>query len=173
MLVDSRCACLPGSARDSTFSAIAVVRSVFRRRPALSSGRSGNKESDLLDQRCHFAFGSISLGETQMIFAAMNEAADRDELLLVDAGLCRFHLRRDGVVTIREILVLPLARRCGVGRRMVNEVQRRHPHATLRACCPVTTSDGRVGEANVFWRHLGFVLQRTTTKGINVWERQP
>jgi hypothetical protein len=42
-----------------------------------------------------------------VIFAALNEAAERGELLLTVGGLCRFHLRRDGVVVIRELLVVP------------------------------------------------------------------
>ncbi len=107
-----------------------------------------------------------------MIFTALSEAADRGELLLIDAGMCRFHLRKDGVVTIHEILVLPKARRCNVGRRLIVEVQRRHPHAVLRARCPTQTHDGRVGEANVFWKHLGFTLVSSTEK-LNLWERRP
>ncbi len=105
-----------------------------------------------------------------MIFAALDEAAQRGELLLLDGGLCRFHLRRDGVVTIREILVLPDARRLGLGRRMVDEVQRRNPGATLVARCPVQTKDGRVGAGNVFWRKAGFTLSGSAD-GINTWRR--
>lgn len=36
----------------------------------------------------------------------MSEAADKGELILVDGGMCRYHRRRDGVVVVREILVL-------------------------------------------------------------------
>lgn len=107
-----------------------------------------------------------------MIFASLAEAAERDELLLVSNGMCRFHCRKDGVVVIREILVLPSARKLGIGLMMVDEVQTRHPQATLRARCPVATKDGRVGEGNVFWKHLGFNLKQTIN-GINTWERQP
>lgn len=103
-----------------------------------------------------------------MIFTALNEAADRNELLLVDGGMCRFHRRKDGVVVIREILVLPSSRRLGRGRRMVEEVRRRHPGAKLLARCPVRTSDGRVGEGNAFWRHLGFGCTGERD-GINTW----
>jgi GNAT superfamily N-acetyltransferase len=106
-----------------------------------------------------------------VIFAALSEAADRGELLLVDCGLCRFHRRRDGVVVVREILVTPPARRCGVGRRMVAEVQRRHPGATLLARCPVADARGTVAPGNVFWAHLGFALARVEGR-LNVWERR-
>lgn len=51
-----------------------------------------------------------------MIFTVLSEAADRGELILVPDGLCRYHRRRDGVVVIHEILVLPFRRRGGIGR---------------------------------------------------------
>src|SRR5262252_6234525 len=101
-----------------------------------------------------------------MIFAALNEAADRGELILWDNALCRYHRRKDGRVTVREILVLPDARRLGVGRRLVGEVQRRNPGASLLARCPATTADGPVRTANVFWRKRGFTLQGARD-GIN------
>lgn len=104
-----------------------------------------------------------------MIFTALSEAADRKELLLVHSGLCRFHRRKDGVVVIREILVLPSARRCGVGREMIEEIQRRHPGAPLLARCPASTADGRVGAGNVFWRHMGFRLAASDEK-LNTWQ---
>lgn len=97
-----------------------------------------------------------------MIFVAMNEAAERGRLLLVDGGLCRFHLRRDGVVVIREILVLPTHRRKGVGRAMVNEVRRRHPGCKLLARCPVPY------DSNRFWGMIGFALWRSEN-GVNEW----
>jgi GNAT superfamily N-acetyltransferase len=100
-----------------------------------------------------------------VIFAALSEAAERDELLLVDGGLCRYHLRRDGVVTIRELLVLPSRRREGLGRTLIHEVARRHPGALLRASCPHGST------ANGYWWHMGFTL---VAKGkINRWERRP
>lgn len=100
-----------------------------------------------------------------MIFAALDESAARGELLLVAGGLCRFHLRRDGVVTIREIVVLPEVRRTGIGSRLVDEVQRRNPARTLRASCPAALP------ANQFWRGLAFdpVAERN---GVVVWERR-
>lgn len=58
-----------------------------------------------------------------MIFAALKEAAERGELLLVEGGLCRWHRRRDGIVVIREIIVLPPHRRKGVGRALAADRQ--------------------------------------------------
>lgn len=101
-----------------------------------------------------------------MIFAALSEAAERDELLLWDGGMCRFHRRRDGVVVIREILVLPSERGNGIGSRMVKKVASLHPGAVLRAACPAAY------DANEFWVNMGFKL--AGVKGlINTWERHP
>lgn len=107
-----------------------------------------------------------------MIFAALNEAAERGELFLEPGGLCRWHRRKDGVLVVREIVVLPRHRRLGVGRRLVERVQREVPGATLLARCPARTKDGRAGEANVFWCHLGFILAGEKG-GINTWQRTP
>lgn len=107
-----------------------------------------------------------------MIFVALNEAADKGELLLVEGGLCRFHRRKDGTVVIREILVLPNARRLGKGRRMIDTIRARHPQARLLAKCPAADAMGRVGAGNVFWQHMGFTLTAATEK-LNTWERRP
>jgi GNAT superfamily N-acetyltransferase len=103
-----------------------------------------------------------------MIFAVLNEAAERGELLLTQDGLCRWRRRRDGTVVIREILVLPFRRRTGVGRRLVGQVQALNPGAVLVARCPVGY------EANTFWGALGFRIARNSdTSKVYQWERHP
>jgi GNAT superfamily N-acetyltransferase len=99
-----------------------------------------------------------------MILAALAEAAARGELLLVPDGMCRLHRRRDGRVVIREILVLPVRRRSGVGRRLVEEVIARTGGAPLQARCPV-----KYEAANLFWPALGFRLAGAAEE-INLWE---
>ena len=101
-----------------------------------------------------------------MIFAALKEAADRGELICVQDGLCRWHRRRDGIVVIHEILVLPFRHKTGVGKRMLQEVQQRNPGATLRARCP------RSYAANEWWEAMGFKVVSSANE-VNVWERQP
>ena len=51
-----------------------------------------------------------------MIYQALSEAADKGELLLINGGMCRFHIRKDGQCTIREIIVLPDHRCRRLGR---------------------------------------------------------
>ena len=102
-----------------------------------------------------------------MIFVALDEAARKGELILVEGGMCRFHLRRDGVVVVREILVLPPHRRRGIGRKMLSAVMRIHPDAKVIVKCPAKYHDG-----NAFWYAMGF-HQLDSKDGINLWERLP
>lgn len=95
-----------------------------------------------------------------MIFVALNEAAAAGELLLVDGGLCRFHQRRDGVVVIREIIVLPERRQQGIGRALVVEVMDRHQGHSLLARCPASYP------SNAFWEALGF---HCVPGEVNAW----
>lgn len=97
-----------------------------------------------------------------MIFAILKEAADRGELILVENGLLRWHLRKDGVVVIHEVLVLPFAFRRGIARSMVQQVQEKNPGAAILARCPASY------DANRFWADLGFINQGEQ-KGNNEW----
>lgn len=100
-----------------------------------------------------------------MIFAALSEAAEKGELLLVGGGLCHFHQRKDRTVTIREILVLPTYRRRGIGRRLVERACNDAVKAVAR--CPADLP------SNGFWKQLGFQLMKTETtrtgRKVNVW----
>lgn len=101
-----------------------------------------------------------------MLLVALNEAAERGELILVMDGMCRWHRRRDGVVVIREILVLPFRRRTGVGRRMLWQVSAANPGRPIEARCPVGY------ESNDWWKAMGFDLI-STEDGINLWRLVP
>lgn len=98
-----------------------------------------------------------------MIFAALNEAADRGELRLIECGLCRYHKRRDGTVVIRELIVLPCCRGRGRGKALVQEIQ--HLGLPLLVRCPADYP------SNGFWRHIGFELAESGK--VNVWRWHP
>lgn len=82
-----------------------------------------------------------------MIFHALSEAADRQHLLLVAGGLCRFHRRLDGWVTIRELLILPSHRGQGLGRQLVDQAGL--GAAKVVARCPANLPSNR------FWAAIG------------------
>lgn len=99
-----------------------------------------------------------------MIFDALFESAQRGELLLIEGGFCHWHLRRDGQLTIREII----ATRRGAGREMLNRLRQTPGARTIVAKCPVAL------EANGWYARVGFrlVCDETTRTGtlVNVWE---
>lgn len=101
-----------------------------------------------------------------MIFEAIWESARRGELILVDHGYCRYHVRRDGQLTIREILTT----KPGVGGELLHRLRLAAQQAKatcIMAKCPADL------EANQWYAKKGFVLDRSerTRSGreVNVW----
>lgn len=97
-----------------------------------------------------------------MIFVALSEADRKGELILVDSGMCRWHRRRDGIVVVREILVLQSARRKGIGRAIIEMVKAANPGRRILAKCP------KGYESNSFWKCVGFHL--VDDEGHNLWQ---
>jgi hypothetical protein len=98
-----------------------------------------------------------------VIFDALFESAQRGELLLVENGFCHWHLRRDGQLTIREII----STESGAGSRML-EILKQTPGATaIQVKCPAHLP------SNDWYAKRGFALIGTETtrsgKGLNVW----
>jgi hypothetical protein len=98
-----------------------------------------------------------------MCFEQLYESSKRSELLLVDGGMCHFHLRRDGQLTIREIISL----RPGAGAEMLATLKRTPGALFIQAKCPADL------DSNNWYANRGFVLshQETARSGrmINVW----
>lgn len=103
-----------------------------------------------------------------MIFNALHDAAQRDELILIGGGMCHYHLRRDGVLTIREILVLPVLQGQGLGRAMLEILKTVDGARVIRAKCPEELP------ANGWYRAMGFevaYVDQTRAGGrLFVWE---
>lgn len=98
-----------------------------------------------------------------MIFEAIHDAAKRGELILLDGGFCRYHLRRDGQLTIHEIISL----RHGVGSTILAYLKRTGARC-LVAKCPADLN------SNQWYERKGFVLVSTevtkTGREVNVWK---
>jgi len=98
-----------------------------------------------------------------LIFETLWESAQRGELLLIDGGICHWHLRRDGQLTIREII----STRKGAGTEMLNQLRRVPGATSLLAKCPTDL------ESNAWYAYRGFRLEGTqSTKSgreVNLW----
>jgi hypothetical protein len=98
-----------------------------------------------------------------LIFETLYESAKRNELLLVDGGFCHWHLRRDGQLTIREIIAI----RKGAGYEMLCRLKKVEGATSLLAKCPKDL------DSNDWYRRQGFKLKKieTTKTGreVNVW----
>jgi GNAT superfamily N-acetyltransferase len=102
-----------------------------------------------------------------MLFEALHDAAKRGELLLVEGAFCHWHLRRDGQLTICEIIVLPDRQGEGIGREIVRRLAGTEGATSILAKCPSDLP------ANEFYRRLGFAHEATETtktgRQVNVW----
>jgi hypothetical protein len=98
-----------------------------------------------------------------MCFENLYESSKRGELLLIDGGMCHWHLRRDGQLTIREII----ATREGAGSEMLVQLRTVPGASCIVAKCPVDLA------SNAWYVSKGFVLvateQAKSGRGINVW----
>ena len=85
-----------------------------------------------------------------MIFETLWQSAEQEELILIDGAMCRWHLRKDGQITIYEIIVLPDRQREGKGRAIVQYLKSIPDATSLFARCPADL------EANSWYQSLGF-----------------
>ena len=86
-----------------------------------------------------------------MIFDALYDSAKRNELLLVDGGICHFHIRRDGQLTIREII----STKPGAGSIML-EILKKKSAESIFAKCPEEL------ESNTWYLKKGFILEESS-----------
>ncbi len=84
-----------------------------------------------------------------MIFQTLYESARRGELLLIDGGFCHWHLRRDGQLTIHEII----STRPGAGSEMLARLKTVPNATSIFAKCPADL------KANDWYIRRGFVCE--------------
>lgn len=98
-----------------------------------------------------------------MCFEQLYESSQRGELILIDGGMCHWHLRRDGQLTIREII----STRPGAGSAMLDTLRNVTGATCIVAKCPVGLA------SNAWYAKRGFVLSHTeqakSGRIINVW----
>ncbi len=105
-----------------------------------------------------------------MIFETLNESNERGELLLVLHGMCHYHVRRDGQLTIREIIVQKGHQGHGIGRAMLQKLEALGLEVgatSIFAKCPAELA------ANGWYERVGFALEGTETtrsgRTLNLW----
>jgi GNAT superfamily N-acetyltransferase len=91
-----------------------------------------------------------------MIFEVLFASSKRGELTLVDGGLCHWHLRKDGQITIREIIVVPEKQGIGIASRMLEKLEKVKGATSIFAKCPTDLSI-----ANRWYKAKGFDLAAT------------
>jgi hypothetical protein len=98
-----------------------------------------------------------------MIFEPLYESYLKGELLLIEGGFCHWHLRKDGQLTIREII----ATRKGAGTEMLNILKQATGAKSIFAKCPVNLV------SNGWYSKMGFTLEgvEVTKSGnkLNLW----
>lgn len=101
-----------------------------------------------------------------MIFETLYESAQRGELMLIDGGICHWHMRRDGQLTIREIISLRPGAGSEMLRRLIGDCLEAGGHSIF-AKCPAEL------ESNEWYKKRGFVLDGTETtksgRNLNLW----
>lgn len=102
-----------------------------------------------------------------MVFETLWESAQRKELILVEGGLCHWHLCRDGQVTLREIIVLPERQAQGVGTAMLEKLKGIENAKWVFSKCPADLT------ANLWYQSKGFGLvgveTRRSGRKVNLW----
>lgn len=78
------------------------------------------------------------------------KARDNGEIILIDGGMCVYHLRRDHQLTITEIL----STRKGAGSEMLEMLKQVKGATSLFAKCPADW------KANKFYEKHGFQLEK-------------
>ena len=88
-----------------------------------------------------------------MIFETLHDSAERGELMLVEGGMCHWHLRNDGQLTIREII----STKKGAGSLILRRLEATLGATSLFAKCPADLP------ANWWYTRRGFYVERMET----------
>jgi hypothetical protein len=97
-------------------------------------------------------------------FESLFGSMKNGELILIDGGICQYHLRRDGQLTIYVII----STRPGAGQEILARLKQVPGATSLFAKCPADL------EANTWYAKRGFSFLRrektSTGRDLMVWE---
>ena len=105
------------------------------------------------------------------------KARNNGELILIDGGMCVFHLRRDHQLTITEIV----STRKGAGSEMLEKLKKVKGAHSIFAKCPADWDSNKFYEKHGFQlektegqtakknQNQGFLSQEEVGKKINCW----
>ncbi len=91
-----------------------------------------------------------------MIFETLFASSKKGELILVDGGICHWHLRKDKQITIREIIIDPKKQHSGIGSLIIEKLKKVEGATSIFAKCPAD-----LNYANGWYRAKGFDLIAT------------
>jgi hypothetical protein len=104
-----------------------------------------------------------------MIFEALYGAHRKGELILLNGGFCRWHLRRDGQITIHEII----SSAPGAGTRMLeilrNIGESREAHSIVAKCPDDLAANGWYAARG--FEHAG-IHETQSGRTLNIWRLQ-
>lgn len=106
-----------------------------------------------------------SANESLLDFERLYESAQRGGLLLVSGGMCHWHLRSDGQLTIRCLIVTTPGQ--GIGGAILHKLKRTRAARCIVAKCPEDL------DANAWYARQGFAEQESETtrtgRRLRVW----
>lgn len=104
-----------------------------------------------------------------MIFENLVKSSDLNELILVEGAFCRYHLRKDGQLTIYEIFILPEYRGRGLGREILCKLESSGADSIFAKCPSDLISNG-------WYQHMGFTLEGVeelkSGRSLNLWRKK-
>ncbi|MEX1011058.1 MAG: hypothetical protein WDZ29_03270 [Balneolaceae bacterium] len=89
-----------------------------------------------------------------MLFERLMKARENGELILIEGGICMYHLRKDRQLTITEIV----STRPGAGSEMLETLKQVKGAESIFAKCPAGL------KANDWYKRKGFQLEDVETK---------
>lgn len=99
-----------------------------------------------------------------MCFNITFDAYKKGEVIMIEGGFCRFHLRRDGQLTIHEIF----SNKPGSGKKLLSILMEKD-FKFIIAKCPSYLESNKWYEKNGFY----LLAQEKTNNGmLNVWKKE-